>query len=68
MDRFGPVLAKGPVVDTLLEVADLIVMASDGREGLFDAFRGSVTEGVVREASFPVLVVPTPTDLRWVRR
>ena len=38
--------------------ADLIVMATDGRDGVLDAFRGSFTEQVVRRAPCPVLAVP----------
>jgi nucleotide-binding universal stress UspA family protein len=40
--------------------ADLIVMATHGRHGVFDALRGSTTEQVVRRASCPVLAVPAP--------
>ncbi|TMA83757.1 MAG: universal stress protein [Deltaproteobacteria bacterium] len=38
--------------------ADLIVMATEGRHGVVDALRGSVTERVVRDAPCPVLAVP----------
>lgn len=38
--------------------ADLIIMATEGRQGIFDAVRGSVTERVVRGAPCPVLAVP----------
>ena len=38
--------------------ADLVVMATEGREGIVDALRGSVTEQVVRNARSPVLAVP----------
>jgi len=38
--------------------ADLIVMATEGRQGIVDAVRGSVTERVVRDAPCPVLAVP----------
>jgi nucleotide-binding universal stress UspA family protein len=38
--------------------ADLVVMATDGRDGFLDIFRGSVTERVVRHATCPVLAVP----------
>jgi nucleotide-binding universal stress UspA family protein len=40
------------------EQADLIVMATEGRHGVTDAMRGSVTESVVRGAPCPVLAVP----------
>ena len=52
---------EGDVVGTILdeaERADLVVMATDGRDGFLDVFRGSVTERVVRGASCPVLAVP----------
>ena len=52
---------EGEVAATILEAgneADLIVMATEGRQGIVDAMRGSVTERVVRGASCPVLAVP----------
>jgi nucleotide-binding universal stress UspA family protein len=52
---------RGDVVTAILaaaEKADLIVMATEGRHGIFDALRGSVTERVVQGASCPVLAVP----------
>jgi nucleotide-binding universal stress UspA family protein len=52
---------EGDVVKTILDTAqgvDLIVMATEGRQGFVDAIRGSVTEQVVRGAPCPVLVVP----------
>lgn len=51
----------GNVVPAILEAAeqaDLIVMTTEGRHGIVDALRGSVTEGVVRGAPCPVLAVP----------
>jgi nucleotide-binding universal stress UspA family protein len=50
--------------DVVLEIlaaaqeADLIVMATEGRHGIFDALRGSVTERVIHGAPCPVLAVP----------
>lgn len=38
--------------------ANLIVMATEGRHGVFDALRGSTTERVLRRARCPVLAVP----------
>jgi nucleotide-binding universal stress UspA family protein len=38
--------------------ADLIVMPSSGRHGFLDAWRGSVTDQVVRRTQWPVLAVP----------
>lgn len=41
--------------------ADLIVMPTDGRSGVLDALRGSITERVVAQADCPVLAVPAAT-------
>ena len=54
----------GDVVDHILDAAenrnsDLIVMATHGRHGALDAWRGSVTERVIRGARCPILAVPT---------
>jgi nucleotide-binding universal stress UspA family protein len=38
--------------------ADLVVMATEGRHGFLDAFRGSTTERIVRQTRRPVLAVP----------
>jgi len=56
-------LAEGPTVQTILEQAekldaDLIVMGSHGHGKLFDPVVGSVSAGVIRKSSVPVLVVP----------
>lgn len=53
----------GDVVDQVLRVseeldADLIAMATAGRDGFLDALRGSTTEQVVRQARCPVLAIP----------
>jgi nucleotide-binding universal stress UspA family protein len=53
---------EGDVAATILDIsreADLIVMATEGRHGIVDAIRGSVTERVVRGAPCPVLAVPS---------
>jgi nucleotide-binding universal stress UspA family protein len=52
---------RGDVVSVILDAAkkaQLIVMATEGRHGIVDAMRGSVTERVVRAAPCPVLAVP----------
>ena len=52
---------QGDVVAAILDAAkqaDLIVMATEGRHGVIDAMRGSITESVVRGAPCPVLAVP----------
>ncbi|MEO8590525.1 MAG: universal stress protein [Flavobacteriales bacterium] len=58
-------LVQGPTTETLLnEVdrlkADLIVMGSHGRGGLFRALVGSVCEQVLSESRVPVLIIPSP--------
>ena len=53
---------QGDVAAAILGAAqqdvDLIIMATEGRQGMVDALRGSVTERVVRGAPCPVLAVP----------
>jgi nucleotide-binding universal stress UspA family protein len=52
---------QGDVVTAILAAAkqaNLIVMATEGRHGIIDAMRGSVTERIVRGAPCPVLAVP----------
>ncbi len=39
--------------------ADLIVMGAHGRGGLYKRLVGSVSEGVMREAKCPMLIIPT---------
>jgi nucleotide-binding universal stress UspA family protein len=61
--RVQQVRKDGPVAQTILDAADeitadLIVMATEGRHGILDALRGSVTEQVVRRTRRPVLAVP----------
>ena len=54
---------SGDVVEEITRAArevdvDMIVMPTRGRDGVFDALRGSVTERVLRDAHCPVLAVP----------
>ncbi len=53
---------KGDVATAILNAAqeqvDLIIMATEGRRGIVDALRGSVTDRVVRGAPCPILAVP----------
>ena len=54
---------QGPTVATILREAeklhaDLIVIGSHGRGALHRALLGSVSEGVLRKAECPVLIVP----------
>lgn len=56
-------IKPGDVVDTILATAasqdaDLIVMATEGRDGFLDALRGSTTEQVLRQTRCPVLALP----------
>lgn len=57
-------LVQGSTTETLLEEierlgADMIVMGSHGKTGLFKAFVGSVSEQVLRDSRVPVLIVPS---------
>jgi len=63
--KFDQIIRTGAVADTIVKEAeafeaDLIVMATQGRNGFLDALRGSTTDQVVRRAPCPVLAVPTP--------
>jgi nucleotide-binding universal stress UspA family protein len=56
-------IRPGAVVDTILAAAkaqdaDLIVMATEGRDGFLDALRGSTTEQILRHTRCPVLAFP----------
>lgn len=57
-------LVQGPTSATILEEqeqlkADVIVMGSHGRSGLFKALIGSVCEQVLSESKVPVHIIPT---------
>lgn len=61
--RAHAVSVQGSTVETILERAarihaDLIILGSHGHGALYRALVGSVSEGVLREAPCPVLVVP----------
>ncbi len=56
---------QGPIVEKVLhevgaQQADLIVMGSHGHGALYDLLVGSVTNGVIKGAPCPVVVVPAP--------
>lgn len=56
-------MIQGPTVETILEqagklVADLIVVGSHGHRGLYKILVGSVSEGILRKANCPVLIIP----------
>jgi len=60
---FKRMMRAGDPVEEILKVADavraeLIVMPTEGRVGVFDALRGSTTERVLRRAPCPLLAVP----------
>ncbi len=59
-----PLLIKGATVETILKEAtklkaEMIVIGSHSRSALYKTLVGSVSEGIVRQASCPVLIVPT---------
>ena len=54
---------QGPIVEKILheageQQADLIVMGSHGHGAFYDLLVGSVTQGVIKSAACPVVVVP----------
>lgn len=56
-------LIQGSIVDTIVAEAerldaDMIVVGSHGHGAVFDLLVGSISEGLVRKSSRPVLVVP----------
>jgi nucleotide-binding universal stress UspA family protein len=60
---FRRMVREGDPVEQILAAADelkadLIVMPTTGRTGVFDALRGSTTERVLRRAPCPLLAVP----------
>lgn len=60
-------LVMGPTVETLAAAADefpadLIVMGSHGRRGFARFLIGSVSEEVLKEHKWPLLVIPTSTE------
>jgi nucleotide-binding universal stress UspA family protein len=55
---------EGPVVPTIVDeakewAADMAVMGSHGHSALYELFVGSITEGVLRRATMPVMIVPS---------
>ncbi len=59
-----PLLIQGATVATILREAtklkaEMIVIGSHGRSALYKTLVGSVSEGILRQASCPVLIVPT---------
>ena len=73
MRRQGLVVAvherEGTVVEQILDTAreisaDLIVMGSHGHGSVYNLLVGSVTEGVLKAAERPVLLVPSPKETK----
>ncbi len=57
-------LSQGPVVDVILQKSkqlgvDIIIVGTHGHGGVHHMIFGSVSEGVLRNSSCPVLVIPT---------
>jgi nucleotide-binding universal stress UspA family protein len=57
-------LVQGPTLEKLLEKAsqldaNLVIMGSHGHTALYELLVGSITEGVLRRAPCPVLIVPS---------
>ncbi|MDR3402382.1 MAG: universal stress protein [Chthoniobacter sp.] len=55
---------QGPIVEKILheageQQADLIVIGSHGHGAFYDLLVGSVTNGVIKDARCPVVVVPS---------
>ena len=54
---------QGDVIDEIVAAADrlqadLVVMATDGQDGLLDIFRGSHSQRVLRRTTCPLLAIP----------
>ena len=61
--KFVRMQRDGEPVDEIVATAelvraDLIIMPTEGRHGVFDALRGSTTERVLRRSRCPLLAVP----------
>jgi len=62
-----PLLVQGTTVETILQEASklkagMIVIGSHGHGALYKALVGSVSAGIIRQASCPVLIVPAKTN------
>ncbi len=61
--KVTPLLLQGPVTDTILAEAerlkiDLILVGSHGHRALRHMLVGSISEGILRKAEVPVMIVP----------
>ena len=60
-------MVMGSFIETIIEqadrcLADMIILGSHGHGALFRMVLGSVSEGVVRHSTCPVLVIPIKPD------
>lgn len=62
VEKYGEGIAHAILKEADEWQADLLVMGTHGRSGLFHLLMGSVAEGVVRHANTPVLLVKLPPD------
>ena len=58
-----PLLIQGATVQTILQEAskleaEMIIIGSHGHSALYKTLVGSVSEGIIRQASCPVLIIP----------
>ena len=63
--RCRPMMVQGPTIEVAIEQAEKhsvswIVVGSHGHGALFNLLMGSVSEGILRRARCPVVVVPSP--------
>ena len=65
--RCRPMMVQGSTIDVVLDQAQKhsaswIVLGSHGHGALFNLLVGSVSEGILRRSSCPVVVVPSPRE------
>ena len=61
-------LLQGQTVETIIEQAeklavDLIIVGSHGHRGLYNVLMGSISEGVLRRSSCPVMIIPAKAKI-----
>lgn len=61
--QITPLLLQGPTVSTLLNEAeklkvDMIVVGSHGHGTMFNILVGSVSKGLLKKTSIPILIIP----------
>lgn len=66
-------LVQGPIVDKILSEseklkADLIVLGSHGHSAMYHLMLGSVSQGVIKGAARPVLLIPSSKEHAKKRR